>query len=1085
MGTAVVSSAVKSWLTQRRGALERDSSLAELVQARLGAGFPRRRFDRELEALVDVVSERIEYLCRREVPELSDNERISALAEVASAFERANLSDADLFEVDVDAAKLARRLRAALPDAPERAGLSEAAMWFYHLVLDESCDYFVRLVVQLTPFAARAGAELLGRVSGLSEQLERVLTRLPAPTLMAPTGTASDAAFRSRYLRQISETLDDIELFGVDTRRYRPRTTLSVAYVSLTVRNRKTGTRAEAHEMLTWRTDAAWSQDSSVRVERALAASSRILIRGEAGSGKSTLVRWLAVNAARGTFRDELAGLNGCVPFLIKLRSYSGRDLPPPEGFLDGTAQPLTALMPSAYVHRQLVSGRALVLVDGVDELPVEERGEVRAWLGRLLSAFPDIRLVLTSRPAGATETWLNAEGFRSAWIEHMSQAGVRALIRHWHKAVRDAGSLPCPEEDLPRYEGVLLGRLDGSPHLRTLATTPLLCAMLCALNLDRASFLPRNRLELYVTALSMLLERRDAERRVPHALKLTSQDSRQLLRHLAWRLSVNGRSELRREEALRRLTERLATMPRVEHDAAAVLEHLLQRSGVLREPTADRIDFVHRTFQEFLTAEEATDQGDVGLLVQNAHMDQWRDIVVMAAGLANAPLRHDLFEGLLDRAEAEPRARRKLNLLAASATESAPALAMELAERMERSLAALIPPRQVAEARSLAAGGEVLLPRLLRQGTNLSEAAAAATIRTAALINGPDSWPVLESFSRDARPGVQRELIAAWCYFDPDEYAVRVLAEAPLLDGHLTIEDQALLPAVAHLSKLSALRLDLEDLTDLDFLTQIPCLRYARLVGEYENLASLTQCRDLETLRLLPRGRVDSSALADLPSLKHLYFYPNAVSSANIQLLGSLTGLTSLGIAGLNEIDDLSPLNDLRALTGLTLLDYPNDADFEFIGSLGNLERLDLGHSSRIDRLGIKGGLLRLASFTPKVAELGFVRVHPFPELGDLAHFSEVTKLAFRGSDVVDFTPLRDVTNLRTLQISASASAANLAQIAQLPQLTALEIMIYPEYESSLNLSALGDAQLIVRTYAERRYRIVGAGKGIKLESM
>lgn len=1083
VGTAVVRSAVKSWLTQRRGALERDSSLAELVQARLGAGFPRRRFDREVEGLVDVVSERLELLCCQEVPELSDNERISALAEVASAFERANLSDADLFEVDADATKLARRLRAALPDAPKRAGLSEAATWFYHLVLDESCDHFIRLVVQLTPFAARSGAELLGRVSGLSEQLERVLTRLPAPTLMAPAGTASDAAFRSQYLRQISETLDDIELFGVDTRRYRPRTTLSVAYVSLTVRNRKTGARAEAHDMLMWRTDAAWSQDSSVRAERALATSSRIMIRGEAGSGKSTLLRWLAVNAARGTFRNELAGLNGFVPFLIKLRSYSGRDLPPPENFLDGTAQPLTALMPSAYVHRQLASGRALILVDGVDELPAEERGEVRAWLGRLLSAFPDIRLVLTSRPAGATETWLNAEGFGSAWIEHMSQAGVRALIRHWHKAVRDAGSLPCPEEDLPKYEGVLLGRLDGSPHLRALATTPLLCAMLCALNLDSASFLPRNRLELYVTALSMLLERRDAVRRVPHAVTLTSQDSRRLLRHLAWRLSVNGRSELRREEALRRVAERLATMPRVEHDAAAVLEHLLQRSGILREPTADRIDFVHRTFQEFLTAEEAADQGDVGLLVQNAHLDQWRDIVVMAAGLVNAPLRQELFEGLFDRAEAEPRARRKLNLLAASATESAPALTVELTERMERSLAALIPPRQVAEARSLAAGGEVLLPRLLREGTNLSEAAAAATIRTAALINGPDSWPVLEAFSRDARPGVQRELIAAWRYFDPDEYAARVLAEAPLLDGPVTIEDQALLPAVARLTNLRTLTVQLDDLADLDFLAQIPGLRNARLTGDYENLAPLTQCRDLESLVLLPRGAVDLRVIADLPNLRSLWFYPITVSTADIQVLGSLKNLVRLGVKGLDEVHDLSPLNDLQALTVLNLYDYPNDTDFGFVGDLTNLEHLDLGHTSGAARLGIQGGLRRLASVTPGVAELGFLRVDPFPELSNIAHFSKVTRLSIRGCDVTDFAPLKALRKLRTLEVTTPVSAVNLTQIAQLSQLTALEIVSNPENEQNIDLSALGDAQLIVHTSA-KRHRIVGVGKGIKLAS-
>ncbi|MBE8524769.1 NACHT domain-containing protein [Amycolatopsis sp. H6(2020)] len=1084
VGTAVVSSAVKSWLTSRRSELERESSLTELVHARMGGGFSRRRFDREVEALVDVVSERLLLLCRQEVPDLGDGERAAALAEVADAFERANLADADLFEVDVDPDRLARRLHATLPDAAERAGLSEAATWFHRRVLEECCGYYVRLVVHLTPFAARAGAELLGRVSGLAEQLERVLNRLPAPSLMAPDGTASDTAFRSRYLRQISETLDDLELFGVDTRSYRPRTTLSVAYVSLTVRGTGADARGPAHEMLSWRGDAMRNQDGSVRAERALATAGRILIRGEAGSGKSTLLRWLAVNAARGTFRDELAGFNGYVPFLIKLRSYSGRRLPSPEEYLDGTAQALTALMPSAWVHRRLASGRALVLVDGVDELAADERGAVRAWLKDLCQTFPEIRLVLTSRPAAATETWLSAEGFSSTWIEHMSQADVRALVRHWHQAVRDAGSIPCAEEDLPRYEGVLLSRLDGNAHLRALATTPLLCAMLCALNLDRASFLPRNRLELYVTALSMLLERRDVERRIPGSLKIGDQDSRRLLRHLAWRLSVNGRSELGREEALRRLSERLATMPGVDYDAGHLLEHLLQRSGIVREPTPGRIDFVHRTFQEFLTAEEAADQGDVGLLVQNAHLDQWRDIVVMAAGLANAPLREQLFQGLFDRADAEPRTRRKLRLLAAAATESAPALTVELAERMESALAALIPPRGKAEARSLAAGGEVLLPRLLDTPADLSEAAAAATVRTAALINGPDAWPVLEKFSRDPRPGVQKELIAAWRYFDPDEYAARVLADAPLLDGHLSIEDQALLPAVPRLRHLSDLSIDFRDITDLQALPQLPCLRTARLTGDFEDLAPLTRCPDLELLLLAPRSGVDPRVLLGIPGLRHLYLYPEAGSLTNLEVIRPMTSLLSLGMEFVEEVEDFSPLGDLRGLTQLSLYCYPDGTDFGFLGNMPALQRLELGRTPDPDGvgLGVRGGLRQLASEAPGIAGLGLLYVRPIDEVGEIARFSALEFLSIRHCQVEDFTPLATAGGLRTLQIATPVDPGQLAQIARMPQLTTLEILSNVEDRRDIDLSGLGDAKLTVRAYPDR-HRIVGAGPKIKVK--
>ncbi|WP_238413170.1 NACHT domain-containing protein [Saccharothrix deserti] len=940
VGGTLVGSAMRLWLTNRKGRAERTKPLVDLVGARLTDDFQRRRFNREVEALVDVVAERLLPLFRQEVPGLPEHERLAAMAEVVSAFEGADLSDAGLFEVDVDPAKLARRLRAELPAG---AGLGEAASWFHSVLLDECCACFVQLVVHLTPFAARASAELLGRVSGLSEQVGHVLARLPAPTLTAPQGTANDAEFRTRYLRLVSESLDDIELFGVDVRRYRPRTTLSVAYISLSVSGAQRRRHA-ADEVTRWRDAAHDGQDGAVRVERALAANERILIRGEAGSGKSTLLRWLAINAARGAFRGELAELNGCIPFLIKLRGHAGRGLPGPEAFVEDTAQPLAALMPPGFAHRQLESGRALVLVDGVDELPSAERGAVRGWLDKLTRAFPQVRWVLTSRPGAAAAGWLKAEGFGSAFLERMSAADVRALIRHWHQAARDAGGLPCDEADLPRHEGALLSRLDANPHLRALATTPLLCAMLCALNLDRRTFLPRDRLELYRTALTLLLDRRDAERHIPGATELTSQDRRHLLRHLAWRLSINGRSELSREEATRRLAERLAAMPRVPHDAETILDHLVHRSGVVREPVTGRIDFVHRSFQEFLTAEEAADQGDIGLLVHNAHLDQWRDIVVMAAGLANAPLRAELLTGLLDRADAEPRRRRRLHLLAAAALEANPALTPALTERIERCLAELLPPRRAVEARSLAAGGEVLLPRLLLDPRDLSESAAAATVRTAALINGPDAWPVLERFAQDPRHAVQEELIRAWPYFDPGEYATRVLADAPLVSGDLAVDDQSLLPHVPKLSQLVDLRVLLEDLTDLEPLAGLPPFEFASLGGRFDDLTPLVGNWRLHTLLLSSSLPVDLSLLIGLP-LEHLFFYPRDGLPADITVFRSLPELTQLGLSGLESVYDLTPLADLDRLMRLSLYNYPVGIDPTPLGDFPALRELDLGH--------------------------------------------------------------------------------------------------------------------------------------------
>ncbi|MDQ3887054.1 MAG: NACHT domain-containing protein [Actinomycetota bacterium] len=87
---------------------------------------------------------------------------------------------------------------------------------------------------------------------------------------------------------------------------------------------------------------------------------------------------------------------------------------------LAGVADPLIDLLPPGWVHRQLRTGQALLPVDGVDELGPAQRPAVRRWLRGLLSAYPQLRVVVTSRPGGADRGWLAGEGFAPVLLERM-----------------------------------------------------------------------------------------------------------------------------------------------------------------------------------------------------------------------------------------------------------------------------------------------------------------------------------------------------------------------------------------------------------------------------------------------------------------------------------------------------------------------------------------------------------------------------------------------------------------------------------------------------------------------------------------
>lgn len=1034
---SAVAPAVRRWLGRRRDQRERETPLVELIGAGITDDLGARRAGRRLADIVDTVFERLQPLVRRRDDVLAENEIAAALDAVADTLDAADLSDEALFADDVDPALMAARLRRQLPDIPGRAGLNDAAAHLYRRVLDECCVCLTQLVVQLGPFQARATVQMLERLTTVADSLTQVLDRLPVTSLDASAGTSHDTQFRTRYLSHLLTILDHLELFGVDVHRYRLRTPLSIAYISLavsgtTARGLRGGFRWDPGLL---RHDTA-ADSASVRAEQALGNAERVLLRGDAGSGKTTLLQWIAVTAARHGFTGELDAWNGRTPFLIRLRDHVKQALPPPERFLDAIAAPIAGLMPPGWAHRQL-GGEAILLVDGVDEVPGGQRREVRDWLRSLLSAYPDLRVVVTSRPAAASARWLSAEGFTPVFLERMGPADIKALIRHWHDAVRHAGDLPCEPHRLPGYEQRLLAQLDGSAHLHNLAASPLLCAMLCALNLDRDSNLPRNRMDIYQAAVDMLLKRRDEKRGVHTTLpELTSRDQLQLLQQVAWWLTLNGRTELSRDEAETQIGQRLAGIRHITAAAADVLEHMIQRSGILREPVPDRIDFVHRTFQEYLAAREAAEQGHTGALLEHAHLDTWRETIILATGHANAPIRNQLLAGLLDRAGQQPKQARKLRLLAAACLETAPAVQPQLLGTIRSYLRELV-PRSIAEARSLAAVGEPLLTELPADITTLTEAQAAATVRAAALVNGPAALATLARYAIDPRPRIQRQLIQDWEYFDPLDYADKVLADAPLDNGRVQIRNAALLPALPRLRHLTRTGVLIDQKLDSIQLADVPHLTDLSMnMGFAGSLEHLARHADLRFVQLrAERQQLDLSVLTALPNLSILYLFGLAADQ-DLTALTRLTQLTALGVDDASVTGEL--LANLPALTDLRISPQVSwDADI--LTPLSRLERLFL-----MGAVEPAGGVAQLVGRLSHLSDLTGLHLYSCRWVTNLKPLTQLTSLQridIDDTSVTDLAPLAELTRLQWLYIGHTDHVLDLTPLSNLPELADLLI--------------------------------------------
>ncbi|MEJ3742845.1 NACHT domain-containing protein [Actinomycetes bacterium KLBMP 9797] len=1022
VGRAVVTPLFTRWLADRRAARERTLPLAELLRDRATDELSRRRGERQIESLIDEVAERLRPLLATRFAALPAHETAAALQAVADTFVQADLSDDVLFATDLNPDRLCGHLRRSAPPA----ALSDLSGRLYDLVLEDCSRCFAQLAMQAKPFAGRAAVETLERLSTLVTLLSATIRRLELTGL-------PPVEFATKYMEVLATKLNVLELVGVET-PYRPQTKLSVAYISLAVSG-EGAAQARAPQWEPGLVPHARPDGGAERIEQALARRRRTLIRGEAGTGKSTLLRWLAVTAAENGFAGALAGWNGRIPFLVKLRSWPDR-LPAPEQFLSGVADAIVGTMPPGWVHRQLAEGRGLLLIDGVDELPAERRPAVRIWLKDLLDAYPDSLAVVTSRPPAAPVRWLEAEGFQSLTLERLTPADIRALIDQWHRAAVITPTWPPPHR--PRYEQSLLTQLAANRHLYRLAGNPLMAAMLCALNLGRETHLPADRMSIYQAAVEMLLHRRDTERGVRSTMpEMTVPERLQLLQDLAWRLSLNGRSELSRAEAVEHLERRLAAMPRVTAPAGTVLSHLVERSGVLREPAVDRIDFVHRTFQEYLAAREAAEQSMGGMLAGHAHLDTWREIVIMAAGHGNSPTRTELIEGILRRADREPRHRRALTLLAAACRETLPSLQPpELLTEIDRRLDSLLPPRNRTEARSLYTVGEPLLHRLTTDGRNLTPKQTAAVIRTAALINGPRALHLLAGFAGDARAEVQRELTEVWRYFDPEQYAQQVLQDAPLDEGRVWITEPALLPYASDLRHLTAIRLDCESTVDLTSIGASPKLTRLNLTRDWRgSTRTLAMFPNLRALLLMTDRAItaaDVRPLTELPKLRRLWLYGGGVQQDAVDALTLATDLTEVHMASADNTD----LSAVARMPALRMLGITGRASGSFPRLPTNgLSGLSLGHwgSAPDDPKA-------LARAFPMVTELQLYGSEWPEDLGFVGEFPRLERLSLDHAMTGRVASLRAPAALREVDLGF-AIEVDMTALAQMRQLQRISL--------------------------------------------
>lgn len=908
-----------------------------------------------------------------------------------------------------------------------------------------------------TLWVAQKISENIKEVRKIREEMSALAIRMnyENPVTNVKSGKIRHAEFEAQYLKHVKTRFGKLttpgarDLHGINQ-------SLSIAYISLNIQSK----------------DSASSRAESFLVEHP-----HLVIRGPAGSGKTTLLSWITTRCSSNT--SDGTWINA-IPFIIQLRTVARTESGPPvvENFVRYSTDPSlwATETPAGWQSSVLSAGRAIVMIDGVDELPAARRPGFWKWLAGFVEEYPGNRVVITSRTlpgtVGArgmqrTESWSPPPTFTDAHLQEMSDEDISQFIQHWHDAVDQARLDADDVLSLRKAKAVLPEKLldPANRRIRELCSTPLLCAMVCVLHWREEGYLPRQRVDLYDKCCEMLIEARDLKREIAPpsgALgHMTANDKAMILQRLAFDMMNNkpdgdtddtsARIEISREKALQWITPRIASFQIMEARSApaeAVLDFLIERTGLLREPATDLIDFPHRTFQEYLAACAAGAESQDVYLAKLADDDQWHETIMLAAGTSTGGVGfgRNLIAALLSRAErhtsSRPRSlkiRKTCFALALGCLENLRQQDPTLRERVLANLAELVPPRSDVDARILSVAGDAAVPYL---GYDDRKDESVTTVSSCAhalrLINTASAISLLRTgYAKDNRELVLVEV----CRTGQVAYSeIPTILAAVSATGRLP--HYAALQDAVHLEGVNGLT---------EFTLTNPMPKNIETIDRQTNLkAILVDSLDLDAAASVPwpttvnRVHLNGVLGTDLSWLRRLSVerlsIANAGSITNLEEVSTLDGLRDLTVF-MGRMIDFSPLGRLKNLECIELSRTPGLAELDWIAQCANLKEVHLDSS---------GDSLSASPIAdlPKLEKLGLARFRA-KKLPNFALIEHLEDLTIRESDLADVSAFAGLKNLRSLALRDLGSCRELNSLTELPKLQDLTISGMPRLKS------------------------------------
>lgn len=616
---------------------------------------------RNISRKIDEIGDKLSGSCKIILDKygMSDERRDYVIELLLNAYNKANITIDDFLNDYSTEDLLYKRLRDT--DRTYQKMLDPIEIELYESLLRHSSAFLYQSYIEMPEFQSQGIKRLNAKIDDIVRNMQVILEELESINIDI-TQRQQISNFENQYLRNIINRLNYVYLFGVSNmERALKRYKLSIAYVSL--------------ELL---------QNNGVfQLVDLIDKSQNLWIIGEAGAGKTTLLQWIAVQYAKEHSKRSI------IPIYIELRNFQKQELGLRkciESFMKDSSYDV----PNGWIDNKIDSGEAILLIDGFDEIPIDSREKVFNQIEELdperkCKKIYTSRPQITQRPCDPT--------LQEVTILPMKSKTIKVFLEYWHKAVLE-DQLQISHEDTKKIVKKLYSKIQNSSSISKLASSPLLCAMLCALHYKNEMSLPINKRELYEECCKLLIENRDIAKGLKADINLSYEQKKIILSQLACWMMMNRYSEVDKKEANEMIKHFLSTMVFSGNDGSdhnQVFLYLLERSGILREPEKNRIDFIHRSFEEYLAATEISRQNNWGYLESMATDDMWKETVEIAIGYANSDVASRLIRAVLNKGK---RKNQKYLFLACSYYNNAVQVDYKTSDDVKTNLKKLIPPK-------------------------------------------------------------------------------------------------------------------------------------------------------------------------------------------------------------------------------------------------------------------------------------------------------------------------------------------------------------------------------------------------------